>query len=705
MADVACPSGYTQVIEDVVYTSYGDSCPNGDTKLGGEYGEDSILNCIGAQSGAVPICTYFAESCQPGMSFDGQSHQSCPSGSYCDGTGTATPGVAGCTQTCPLNSNSRSGATSVTDCTCNDGYYMNNGVCETCPAGYACSGGEMTQCENGTYSVAGQSICTSCPPVKNVHGAGLAVVESVNAAESIDACEAVYMFMSQYIVQLVQQYEELPTDWDSSEYNPDSDANKRGFINVYCKYDAKSQDYVADCNSHVWSCEGGYYADDSGQEGAYPPSYTSNTLDDIIKNSCRPVGENYWSPSYSTYISGPDDNMTFDEAMTLIYDKYPCPENSSTRGDTTAAYCTCNDGYTVTGTIGGSIQTTTNACIKFMCEDGYYQNGNTCEICPVGSYCANNTKTACDTGYTTDNTGATSESQCYTTCTKQCTQQTCPENATCTHGTTTTAGKQYVGSTCNAASSTCEMTVNCNNGYDKQDGEIVLVSQTPLVPVDYMDGGDSDASINAGGNLSGNSDFGLTESNTWAAHFEHGTVYGRASCQPDADAGAAYVINYNTLYDVGTGLTNIEDFETKLAAISGEAKAKYMADAFRGLQDGTITDADFGNAVLVVFGIEYNASYSTTDNGQYCYCQMTEYSPTNESKQSVVGNWVYLNDFTTSGDCANKCANMCANGLRFNETPFSIGLRAAVFDSMRAENTAVCVAKTIDVPAGYYLPT
>ena len=105
MADVACPSGYTQVIEDVVYTSYGDSCPNGDTKLGGEYGEDSILNCIGAQSGAVSICTYYAESCQPGMSFDGTSHQSCPSGSYCDGTGTATPGVAGCSSVCPTPRN------------------------------------------------------------------------------------------------------------------------------------------------------------------------------------------------------------------------------------------------------------------------------------------------------------------------------------------------------------------------------------------------------------------------------------------------------------------------------------------------------------------------------------------------------------------------------------------------------------------------
>jgi hypothetical protein len=497
-------------------------------------------------------------------------------------------------------------------------------------------------------------------------------------------------------------------------YNPDSDANKRGNGYVYCAYNTDTDEYDLNCWGHPIYCAGGHYSSGwnsdehtNKTETDKLPIYETATLDEFVQVYCEPVGEDYYSLSVSAFVDEngePTDDYIYEEAINSLLSRTACPENSSTRGDTTAQYCTCDDGYTVTGTVGGSIQTTTTACIKFMCEDGYYQNGNTCEICPVGSYCANNTKTACDTGYTTDNTGATSESQCYTTCTKQCTQQTCPENATCTHGTTTTSGKQYVGGTCNAASSTCEMTVNCNNGYDKQDGEIVLVSQTPLVPVDYMDGGDNDASINAGGILSGNSDFGLTESNTWAAHFEHGTVYGRASCQPGANAGAAYVINYNTLYDVGTGLTNIEDFETKLAAISGEAKAKYMADAFRGLQDGTITDADFGNAVLVVFGIEYNASYSTTDNGQYCYCQMTEYSPTNESKQSVVGNWVYINDFITSGDCANKCANMCANGLRINDTPFSIGLRAAVFGSMRAENTAVCVAKTIDVPAGYYLP-
>ena len=105
-----------------------------------------------------------------------------------------------------------------------------------------------------------------------------------------------------------------------------------------------------------------------------------------------------------------------------------------------------------------------------VCESGYYLDGNECIICPLGSYCANNIKTACDTGYNTDNTGASTESQCYTTCEQRCTQQTCPDNATCTHGATTTTGKQYVGGTCDASASQCELTVNCATGYELTNG-------------------------------------------------------------------------------------------------------------------------------------------------------------------------------------------------------------------------------------------
>ena len=173
VADVSCPSGYTTVAEDVVYVSSDNTCPSGHTKLGGEYGADTILNCTTAQSENESICTYFAEQCPAGKYFNGTSYQTCLAGSYCDGSGIATPGLSGCSQTCPSNSSSQPGATSAADCICNDGYYMNNGVCETCPAGYACSGGKKTRCENGTYAGTGQSTCTTCPTPRNTIGAAI----------------------------------------------------------------------------------------------------------------------------------------------------------------------------------------------------------------------------------------------------------------------------------------------------------------------------------------------------------------------------------------------------------------------------------------------------------------------------------------------------------------------------------------------------
>lgn len=48
--------------------------------------------------------------------------------------------------------------------TCNAGYYVNDNVCTICPAGSYCGGdGTAAQCSKGTYSAAGASECTECP--------------------------------------------------------------------------------------------------------------------------------------------------------------------------------------------------------------------------------------------------------------------------------------------------------------------------------------------------------------------------------------------------------------------------------------------------------------------------------------------------------------------------------------------------------------
>ncbi|MFQ6729862.1 MAG: InlB B-repeat-containing protein, partial [Alphaproteobacteria bacterium] len=145
-AAVSCPSGYVAVNEDVVYISDTNSCPSGHTKLGGEYGGDTIENCITALANGSGICTFFDTSCQSGKYFDGTSFKTCLAGTYCDGNGTAVPGTSGCSVSCPGNSTSASGATA---CTCNTGYNYNGGTTTTTNAcvpniysvTYDCNGG------------------------------------------------------------------------------------------------------------------------------------------------------------------------------------------------------------------------------------------------------------------------------------------------------------------------------------------------------------------------------------------------------------------------------------------------------------------------------------------------------------------------------------------------------------------------------------
>ena len=317
MADVACPTGYTQITEDVVYTSSGNSCPNGDTKLAGEYGEDSILNCIGAQSNTISICTYFVEQCQIGMSFDGASHQPCPDGAYyCDGSGTATPGVAGCSSVCPTPRN-------------------------TVGAPVISSGARQDLNGNNLY-------------------------------DSINECGVLYMFVESWMLPLVG-VEATDT------YKPDSDANVRGNAYVYCAYNNETDEYDINCVGYPVFCAGGYYSSGWGagthkdkfedgipiygmkESGGLDNDKLSGTLslDELIQVYCEPVGENYWSESGKELF---DAGIEGEELHQRTLGRTPCPANSSTKGATTATYCTCNDGYTLTGTIGGNIQTTTDAC-------------------------------------------------------------------------------------------------------------------------------------------------------------------------------------------------------------------------------------------------------------------------------------------------------------------------------------------------------
>ncbi len=358
-ADVSCPTGYVKISEpDSIVVTNASSCPSGHTKLSDMSGNTSVTNCTtGLSSG---FCTYYSEPCQSGKYFDGTTHKTCVAGSYCDGSGTATPGVSGCSKACPENSTSTSGATK---CTCNTGYEM----------------------------------------------------------------------------------------------------------------------------------------------------------------------------------------------------------------------------------IGG-------ACVLKTCESGYYLNGNECTVCPVGAYCANNIKTACDDGYTTDATGATDVSQCYTTCEQQCTQQECPDNATCTHGTTVTTGKQYVGGTCDAEQTMCEVNFKCNENFELVDGECKFKPEFTITTINMSDDTTFMFALSAAGNYvidwgDGNVEL-INKTDTTRESIRHtykkGGVYtiglsGQATKYSDVAFIAAIDFGNNTAEVVeGNAYKYISTIEGSLGAIFSGNTANMFYKTFSG---------------------------------------------------------------------------------------------------------------------------
>ena len=874
-ADVSCPSGYVKISEsDSIIVTNSSSCPSGHTKLSDMSGGTSVTNCTtGLSSG---FCTYYSESCQSGKYFDGTTHKTCIAGSYCDGSGTATPGISGCSKACPENSTSTSGATS---CTCNDGYYMVDGVCEICPIGSYCANNIKTVCDTGyttdNTGATSESQCyttcevaciqQTCPDNATcTHGATVTTGKQyvggtcdavVSACDMTVSCNSGY-YLYDGVCQKIEFVPEFTiattdmeagtvfdftisaagtfyVDWGDGEIEiiTKNDTTNEYYSHMYVnggeytigmsgdatKYregyyhvptvSFKNNTNIAKLGGSLGAIFGGNkfhmfggtfsgctnltsipetlfdgvsggaaymffetfmsctslknipeklfatvsgdysmmfagtFLNCTGLTGYIPTNTFPNsdvldvsTMEAVFSNTTLdtqcPAGmyqyitgfESVWDGKVSC-ISCPD-GCTSDagsDAETQCYTtcekqctQQACPENATcTHGTTTttgkqyvggtcdavASQCeltvNCVTGYELTN----------GTCSAIMCESGYYLDGNECVICPLGSYCANNTKTACDTGYTTDNTGASTESQCYTTCEQQCTQQECPDNATCTHGATTTTGKQYVGGTCDASASQCELNIICDKGHDKQS-EIELVEQTPLIPVDYTEGGDGYAwsDLNNRWYSSNFKEAGLTKANTWASRFAYGAVYGNASCQPVSVNTESFMYISRNRAAAQNGDMSEEDFEVGLSAISGAEKAGYITKVLRGYKEGTQTQADFYRAIWTMFGTEKNEDFSTTSEGAYCHCQMTDFAPTGQSKQSVTGAWVFSTVYGDDYSCMRLCSQNCSNGLQHDGGLSFDTFRAAIFGFYSIQYETMCIINKVDIPAGYYLP-
>ena len=120
---------------------------------------------------------------------------------------------------------------------------------------------------------------------------------------------------------------------------------------------------------------------------------------------------------------------------------------------------------TETGTIGGQNTYCNVNSISYSCNSGYYGSGRSCTKCPAS--------------HPSGGGDGTTISNCYKSCSRACTKPACPAGANCSYGNEYTYGTEYYGGSCNAAASTCSLTVtSCNSGYYKDGNSCVLCPES-----------------------------------------------------------------------------------------------------------------------------------------------------------------------------------------------------------------------------------
>ena len=170
--------------------------------------------------------------------------------------------------------------------------------------------------------------------------------------------------------------------------------------------------------------------------------------------------------------------------------------------------------------------------IDYIVNAGQYlpADSETVITCPAGSFCpgisgnvqynqsASQGIQTCPTGYASSAAGASSDTQCYRTCT----------NNDVEHSTGTVNGEYYYGD-----NNQCEPT-DCVNGWH--------LKQMNLTSIIGTGAGASSAHINNGqfGEYSaahGQSYYGITDNNTWATDYgTNGMLIGQARCSTQSDS-------------------------------------------------------------------------------------------------------------------------------------------------------------------------
>ena len=144
---------------------------------------------------------------------------------------------------------------------------------------------------------------------------------------------------------------------------------------------------------------------------------------------------------------------------------------------------TCNADVLGTAENGATANTiATWSLNEYDCPAGQYLmvdgENIACTPCASGSYCPGGIFTVeseekgtyqCPTDYASSVGGSDSQNDCYQGCSATCTQQPVPLHAiNVTHGNETASGKHYYGGSCDATSTICSLSFQCDTGYHKR---------------------------------------------------------------------------------------------------------------------------------------------------------------------------------------------------------------------------------------------
>lgn len=280
------------------------------------------------------------------------------------------------------------------------------------------------------------------------------------------------------------------------------------------------------------------------------------------------------------------------------------------------------------------------------------QGATAVATCTTGSFCPgatdihyDNTQDqgieSCPNGFGNSAAGATANTECYRTC-DIANMGANGSIANIAHAATLT-GNDYYGN----GADTCEP-ATCVNGWHLKTS----MSGSELATAIGRGAGENSAYVSGSGSFSqqtfGGTDraqsfYGITENNTWAVYYDstHGMVTGAGRCSDVSGTG------------VWNGASSASDITTH-------------------------TTAELG-----------------AEGGQYCYCNVTGYTPAGGTLQSLSSPWVFSYGGNGADSCASDCASYCADFMR-DDDPAYLRFRAALFGFVGA-SPASCEANTINI--------